>query len=76
MIRKGNKVKWKENNAICVGIVEDTYWYKGSRKRKKNKVSRINRAAKALYIRLKNGKHVLKNDNEVILEKSSGDLCN
>ncbi|SHJ11095.1 hypothetical protein [Aquimarina spongiae] len=72
MIRKGNKVKWKENNTVRSGIVEETYAYKQQKTiRKRSKTSCFSRAVKALYIRLKNGKHVLKNDNEVFLETSN-----
>ncbi|GAA4271977.1 hypothetical protein U6A24_10735 [Aquimarina gracilis] len=68
MIKKGNKVKWIENNTILVGTVEETYLYKISKKIKNNPSASYSNAGMALYIRMQNGKHILKNDTEVIPE--------
>ncbi|MBP2830730.1 hypothetical protein J8281_00905 [Aquimarina sp. U1-2] len=66
MIRKGTVVQWKnETDQILYGIVEETYEYKITRNRNRNQLLEYNTAGKALYIKLHNGRHVLRNDNEV-----------
>ncbi|MBQ0733374.1 hypothetical protein [Aquimarina celericrescens] len=68
MIRKGTLVRWKEGvNQISYGTVEETYEYKLTNKIKNDHFVRYNTAGKALYIKLANGQHVLRNDNEVEL---------
>ncbi len=67
MIKKGEKVRWTQDQTTLFGIVEETYVYKITRKIKENSLVRFSNANKALYIKSQDGSHVLKNDTEVIL---------
>ncbi len=68
MITKGTLVRWKNKmNQISYGTVEETYEYKLTKKALGQQYVSYDNAHKALYIKLTNGAHVLKNDNEVEL---------
>ncbi|WP_010520911.1 hypothetical protein [Aquimarina agarivorans] len=58
---KGITVFWKKGETILKGKVVETHSYKKNQSFKEKGKA----ALYALYIRLKNGKHVLKNNNEV-----------
>ncbi|WP_298318473.1 HVA1 family protein [uncultured Aquimarina sp.] len=67
MIKKGEKVRWTQDQTTQFGIIEETYVYKITRKIKENSLVRFSSANMALYIKSSDGSHVLKNDTEVVL---------
>ncbi|SNR59607.1 hypothetical protein SAMN04488009_2719 [Maribacter sedimenticola] len=66
MIRKGTTVKWSWGNGTAEGKVQETYTSKITKTIKGNKVTRNGEDGnKALYIKQKDGDHVLKLEDEV-----------
>ncbi|MDO1512803.1 DUF2945 domain-containing protein [Maribacter confluentis] len=66
MIRKGTTVKWSWGNGTAEGKVQETYASKITKTIKGNKVTRKGEDGnKALYIKQKDGDHVLKLEDEV-----------
>ncbi|MGY3791877.1 hypothetical protein [Aquimarina sp. 433] len=67
MIEKGMTVKWNQGSKILSGTVEGIHMYSIGREVKKSILNKSRKARLALFIRVADGTHVLKNDTQVYL---------